>query len=663
MLGGLVAISGCGDNTPTSVLLEISATSSVGQLDALRLDIYSPRGLALGSYRLPSEGAPVLPSETVLYPPSGGELRLRLLGLRAAVAVAEGATRITPESGKQVRAQIVLGSGRLPDRDGDDVPDELDNCPDLPNPLQGPCGGNDGGIDGDAPPADLSDGPAGDGPHDATPDVAPDLRADQGPKTCTTVTQCNDGNPCTKDSCVANVCVWTPLTCSGPNQVCHRWAACDPQQGCVEEPVADKTTCNDNLYCTVNDQCTAGKCGGAPRDCTSGAAVCQVASCNDVTNTCVYTDEPTGTACDDGDACTQDDRCVSIGSGVDCLAPPIAPVTVEASNISARGDHPVVVDAAGVVHAVYDSSALRYAHNTGGAWSFSNQDGGTNVGLFPSLTMDAAGKLHAVYEANGTLRHATFDRGGGPTTTDNGGPTDGHISATIDASGVLHVAHRRDNDLYYSRRGSGPLGSWTHTLVHALVQTPLNPSLALDGAGKVHIAYGVGNIVNPTNWFSFELRHASDESGNWSHTNVPPGTGDEGNFASLAITSNGTLQVVHSAIPISVSSGDLLLATRNPTTKSWSSTVLVAGGRVGSFCSVIVGANDHLHVLYRDFGKNELRHLTNATGSWSAPLLLDQGNLMGRWAAFARAPSGRLHAVYEQQGANKVRYVNWSSCQ
>lgn len=658
--------AGCGEKTPTSVLLEISATASVGPLDTLRLDAYSSWGLALGSYRLPAEGSPVLPSETVLYPPSSGELRLRVLGLRAAVTVAEGATRVTTEAGKQVRAQIVLGSGRLPDRDGDGVPDELDNCPDLPNPLQGPCGGDDGGIDaGDGPRPDLSDGPAvdSDGLLDATPDVATDLGPD-GPKTCSTATQCDDGNACTKDSCVANFCVWTPLSCSGPNKVCHRWATCDPQLGCFEEPVADKTTCNDNLYCTVNDECTAGKCDGAPRDCTSGAAVCQVASCNDATDKCVYTNAPTGTACDDGDACTQDDRCVSVASGVNCLAPPIAPVTLEANNMFPRGDRPVVVDAAGVVHAIYSvSNQLRYAHDTGGTWSLSTLDSGTNVGRYPSLTMDSAGKLRAVYEANGTLRVATFDRGGGPVVTENAGPTDGHVSATIDAGSVLHVTHRRGDDLYYSRRSAGVSGSWTHTLVHAPTQTVVNPSLALDGSGFVHIAYGVGTIQNPTTWFSSELHHASNESGAWAHTQLPPFTGVQGNFASLVITSNGTLLVAHAALLPSLSHSDLLLATRNPTTKAWSSTVIVAGGKVGSYCSIVVGASDHLHVLYRDFGSNELRTLTNATGSWSTPLLLDQGSLMGRWAAFARAPSGRLHAVYEQQGASKVRYVNWSSCQ
>ncbi len=82
-----------------------------------------------------------------------------------------------------------------------------------------------------------------------------------------------DGNPCTDDVLVNNVCVHIPNT----------------------------APCNDNNACTVNDICTGGVCAGTPRNCGDNNA-CTIDTCDMATGSCVFT--PVN--CDDNNACTTD---------------------------------------------------------------------------------------------------------------------------------------------------------------------------------------------------------------------------------------------------------------------------------------------------------------------------------------------------------------------
>lgn len=119
-----------------------------------------------------------------------------------------------------------------------------------------------------------------------------------GPAPCA---NCDDGNPCTADTCNNGSCLHTPAPAS----------------------------CNDGNACTDNDKCSAGACYGQPKDCSDGAActqdscaggVCKhaisEASCDDGNvctadscgpSGCVHS--PTAGACDDGDGCTSGGGC------------------------------------------------------------------------------------------------------------------------------------------------------------------------------------------------------------------------------------------------------------------------------------------------------------------------------------------------------------------
>jgi len=169
----IVAV-GCKD-TPTTVLLRIEAGPGLAAPAELRLSVYSEAGRDVSDERLPpckgSCPEPELPGEVVLYPPgSSGSIRVLVRAeAKEGTVLGEGTAKVELRAGQQVRATLVIRSGGLPDRDGDGVPDGIDNCPDLPNPTQGPCDGADGGPEDQGPGADggrdigPADGPLPDG--------------------------------------------------------------------------------------------------------------------------------------------------------------------------------------------------------------------------------------------------------------------------------------------------------------------------------------------------------------------------------------------------------------------------------------------------------------------------------------------------------------------
>ncbi|MCS6800080.1 MAG: hypothetical protein NZ898_16440, partial [Myxococcota bacterium] len=126
---------------------------------------------------------------------------------------------------------------------------------------------------------------------------------------------------------------------------------------CRREPRVGMS-CDDGAFCTVMDACNAmGMCVGMARDCSDELA-CTTDRCNEAANRCehtvtdgclidgacvaegaldasnpcraclpamsrtAYSDRPNGTSCDDGVACTNDDRCMGgTCAGMDACAP------------------------------------------------------------------------------------------------------------------------------------------------------------------------------------------------------------------------------------------------------------------------------------------------------------------------------------------------------
>ena len=128
---------------------------------------------------------------------------------------------------------------------------------------------------------------------------------------CTTNADCDDGNPCTTDTCIpgTGLCQSTPAPNGTP---------CDDQNACTVGGTCQSGACGTPVVCNDGNPCSTDVCNPATGACTSLPRVCDdgnpctTDTCSAATGGCVFTPAPAGTACNDGDLCTTGDTCVSI---------------------------------------------------------------------------------------------------------------------------------------------------------------------------------------------------------------------------------------------------------------------------------------------------------------------------------------------------------------
>ena len=152
---------------------------------------------------------------------------------------------------------------------------------------------------------------------------------------------CDDGNPCTTDSCGGDAGCTNEATtapCDADGTVCTAGDACsegkcvkgaaldcDDGNPCTVDSchavlgcrniAADGKACDDGNACSTGEACLAGACAGAKaKDCDDGKA-CTIDACDPKDGSCTNA-VTTGLLCDDGDACTHTDLCAVDGSCV-----------------------------------------------------------------------------------------------------------------------------------------------------------------------------------------------------------------------------------------------------------------------------------------------------------------------------------------------------------
>jgi hypothetical protein len=157
------------------------------------------------------------------------------------------------------------------------LPDSAITCP-APSGSDGPC--LSATCDGQTGDCSFAPGPNGAPCEDMNACTVGDTCAG-GKCTPGSDANCNDGNPCTDDTC-------------------------EPAQGCVHTDNSDP--CNDGDACTTGDTCTAGACAPLGVLACDDGNPCTADVCDPQTG-CQHTAQEG--ECDDGNACTELDLCVA----------------------------------------------------------------------------------------------------------------------------------------------------------------------------------------------------------------------------------------------------------------------------------------------------------------------------------------------------------------
>ena len=164
----------------------------------------------------------------------------------------------------------------------------------------------------------------------------PDTQDNRGEPVCDQDSECDDENPCTADRCEIWWCEHNEASAEGlacddgdectSGETCDSAGACTPgdpvecddedpctvdscvaQSGCSHVDAEDGAECDDGDPCTSADNCQAKVCMGTPAPCDDGDP-CTVGTCDSATADCNYvgiSDVP----CDDLDECTVGDQC------------------------------------------------------------------------------------------------------------------------------------------------------------------------------------------------------------------------------------------------------------------------------------------------------------------------------------------------------------------
>ena len=212
-----------------------------------------------------------------------------------------------------------IGGGELPCNDGnactDDQCDAVAGCQFVPN--DGPCDDGSECTTGDHCQAGQCVITAFVGCDDGNPCTDDTCDIELGCVHLANAIPCDDGTVCTVgDTCADKLCVpGAPLVCNDAN-LCTT-DSCDAALGCLF--VNNSVNCDDSDLCTPFDKCQGGECvGSGVVDCDD-ANLCTDDSCAPDSG-CVNT--ANALACDDGDECTTSDGCANKtcvgGPALDC---------------------------------------------------------------------------------------------------------------------------------------------------------------------------------------------------------------------------------------------------------------------------------------------------------------------------------------------------------
>lgn len=328
------------------------------------------------------------------------------------------------------------------------------------------------------------------------------------------------------------------------------------------------------------------------------------------------------------------------------------------SNLTSRS---ITIDG-GQPHIAYGADHLYHAWYDGKEWRREIVDSSPQVGEYASIAVDAGHRLHVSYydSRNGRLKYAVkASAGSGWSSETVGDPSGNNVglysSIAVDGAGKVHISYYDlDNgDLKYASRQSGA-ASWSVQRLDEDGNVGQYSSIAVEGGGNVHISY---YDATPTRQ---DLKYATNVAGAWVKSTLES-AGNVGQYNSIAVDGAGKVHIGY----YDSSNGYLkFIAGKSGV---WGAPENVDSvGNVGRYASLALSVNlkgeSIAHIAYYDGAGANLRYATNTTGSWVVDSTLDNGGDVGKYASLALSVDKDGNPVvqisYFDATFNNLKYIS-----
>ncbi len=317
------------------------------------------------------------------------------------------------------------------------------------------------------------------------------------------------------------------------------------------------------------------------------------------------------------------------------------------SNSGDTYDPSLALDAQGMPHVAYynyNQGKLRYA-SLGTSWSSEEvaPTGSANWHWWSALVIDGNGQPYVAYHLTGCnvmvatrpLTKTAWD----VTKLEGSAAT---MSLALDGAGKLHLAYTVTSSNAASpgeiKLASNASGAWQNP--GTKVGDGHYTSLAVDEKGKHHLA-----------WYDTagqKLRYATDASGSFV-LEYPDPTLQAGEFPSLVRRPDGTLLIAY----YDRAKGDLKLA-RKPALGTWTTELVEGKDDVGQYPSLAVSPDGTLNISYYDATHKDLYHARSGAKGWSVEAVDSPGDV-GRFPSLAIAPDRRAYVAYFDETGKSVK--------
>jgi CSLREA domain-containing protein len=314
-----------------------------------------------------------------------------------------------------------------------------------------------------------------------------------------------------------------------------------------------------------------------------------------------------------------------------------------------------------IVHYLQDSVLLRYAQKSGATWQTETVDKGGVVGGFASLALDGADRPHIAYyeEQDEDLLYATWDGAQWQITTVDtaaSSSTDGSVSLALDAAGRPHISYRDDTDavaldphgLKYAHWDGA---AWQIQYVDQEGIAGRGSAIVVDAAGRPHISYYDAEYINSG---EDSLRYATWDGGSWQVQTVDPVRLKYiGSPTSLALDGAGRPHIAYQ----DGDNEDLKYARWDGAT--WQIQTVDSTDDVGIYPSLALDSADQAHVSYRDRTNGDLKYAHWDGAQWQTETVTDTGDV-GYFTSLALDSADRPHVTYYDETSGGLCYAHWT---